>query len=124
MLKVMSRYQLTQDPPPLYVGFVNPGRTAGNMIFYTDLPGYSVVDRKSLIHALASKIFSGTGPYGFFTKTSESGLAYDNGIASDPHRKIIFYIADRVPDIPALLNLVNSTAATVADLHNSNIVDH
>ncbi len=104
MLKVMSRYQLSQDPPPLYVGFVNPGRTAGNMIFYTDLPGYSVVDRKSLIHALASKIFSGTGPYGFFTKTSESGLAYDNGIASDPHRKIIFYIADRVPDIPALLN--------------------
>jgi Zn-dependent M16 (insulinase) family peptidase len=124
MLKVMSRYELSQDPPPLYVGFVNPGRTEGSIIFYTDIPGYADVDRNSLIRVLASKIFSGTGPYGFFTKTSESGLAYDNGIATDPHRKIVLYIADRVPDIAALLNLVNSTAANVTDLHDPKIVDH
>src|SRR5260370_32820120 len=45
-------------------------------------------------------------------------------MARDPHGKFFFSIADRVPDIAALLTLDTKTAATVADLHNANIVDH
>ncbi len=122
-LKLRNRYRISQDGPPLYVGLVNPNRLNGSLVFYTDFPSYSETDRKSLVRVLASKIFSG-GAQGFFMKTTESGLAYNNGIESDPHWKVIWYSANRVPNIAALLKLVNSTASTATELQDSSLIDH
>jgi len=124
LLKVRNRYQVSHEGPPLYVGLINPNRLDGSVAFYTDFPGYTQIDRQSLLRVLASKIFSGRGLQGFFMKTSESGLAYDNGIASDPHSKVIWYSANRVPDIGALVKLVSSTASTATTLDDSSVLDH
>jgi Zn-dependent M16 (insulinase) family peptidase len=124
MLNLRNRYQIASETPPLYVGFVNPNRLDGSVVSYTDFPGYSETDRESLVHLLASKLFSGTRSQGFFMKTTVSGLAYNNNIISDPRWKVIWYTANRVPDIAALIKLVNSTASAVADPKDPSIVDY
>jgi hypothetical protein len=121
--KLGDRYPTLEEDPPQYVGFVNANRVDSNVVFYTDFPDYSQIDRPSLVRVLASKIFSGRGPQTFFSKTAESGLAYDNGIASDPRWKIIWYTADRIPNIAALIRLVNSTAST-SEVHDSTVIDY
>jgi len=41
-------------------------------------------------------------------KTWTAGLAYGNGVASDVPQQLLQYYADRIPDIPNLVQLVNS----------------
>jgi len=124
MLKLKNRYQNVDEGPPLYIGFVNPSRLDGSVAFYTDLPGYSETARPSLARLLATKIFAGNRSLGFFMKTTERGLAYNNAITSDPRWKDTWYSANRVPDITALLKLVNSTASSGADPRDSSLVDY
>jgi len=122
--KLRERYHQSLEGPPFFIGLVNPNRLDGSLVFYTAFPSYSDIDRPSLVRVLASKIFSGRGPQGFFMKTSEAGLAYDNGIASDPHWKVVWYTADRVPDIAALLKLINATASTAGGPNDPHMIDH
>lgn len=57
-------------------------------------------------------------------KTFESGLAYSTAMASDPRNKSLMYYADRVPDIPALVQRVNSFAAELPTLSNKLSLDY
>jgi len=106
------------------VGFVNPDGVTGNIIAYADFPGYVQVDHKSLVNLLSSKLLSGSGPHSFHMKALEAGLAYNSFLTSDPEFKLTWYYADRSPDIPSLLGLVESTAAKVSDLRDPYLVDY
>lgn len=95
-----------------YLAFVNPEHVTGSVAFYSDFPGFDQRDRKSLVTVLASKLYAGSGPKSLFMKTWERGLAYSNGIASDPSWRVIWYQATRVPSVPALLKFVDSVTSS------------
>jgi hypothetical protein len=121
--KLRARYPGFEDKSPWNIGFVNTDYAQGSVVFYGDFPGYAQLDRKSLVEDLASKLFAGRGPQTFFTKSLERGLAYDNGVVSDPKYRVIWYSANRSSDIPSLIDLVNATASK-ADLADLNPVDY
>ncbi len=124
MARLEKRYRLSQEHSPLYVGFVNPNRTGGDVQFSADFPGYGQLDRKSLVRVLASSLFSGAGPQSFQARTWARGLAYHNGIFNDPGGKRIWYYADRSPDIASLITFVNETASTALDSSDLSVVDY
>jgi Zn-dependent M16 (insulinase) family peptidase len=124
MARLEKRYSLSPEHSPLYVGFVNPNRTGGDVEFSADFPSYGQLDRKSLVRVLASGLFSGAGPQSFQARTWTRGLAYHNGIFNDPGTKRIWYYADRSPDIASLIAFVNEMAATALDSSGPSIVDY
>jgi hypothetical protein len=124
MAKLEKRYGLSHVPFPWYVGFVNPDGLTGNTIFYSDFLGYDQLDHKSLVQAVASKLLSGDGPQGLYKKARETGLAYGNSLTSDPSFRLIWYYADRSPDIPSLIELANSVVAKISDLHDPFLVEY
>ena len=76
-----------------------------------------------VLHLLSSKIVSGTGPHTLFMKTIESGLAYTNSVGSEPRLKLLYYYADHVPDIGALVTLANSVATGIPQLEDDSLLD-
>jgi len=120
--KLEQRYGVSSRGFPLYVGFTNPSGITANVTFYSDFPGYSQLDRGSLVRVLSSKLLAGSGPQSLYMKTWESGLAYDDGILSDPARKLISYYANRVSDIPSLLNLLDSLVLQIGNLQDKSLV--
>lgn len=122
--KLEARYGSSGEQYPLYAGLVNSDGITGNVIFYSDFPDFRQLDRESLVQVLASKLLSGDGPQSIYAKTVETGLAYDDGIIGRPGLKILWFYANRIPDIPALMNLVNSVAAHLPDLSDPFLVDY
>lgn len=122
--KLKTRYPSASMAAPWHVGFVNPNGTAGSAIFYGDTPGYSQLDRRSLVHVLASNLFSGNGPQGFYIKAREAGLAYGISLTVDPGFRLTWFYADRSPDLPSLVNLSNSTAARAPDFRDDMLLDY
>ena len=119
-----KRYGLSGDDFPWYVGLADPQSVTGSMVFYADFPGYSQLDRKSLLQVLSSKLASGTGPHTSFMKSREDGLAYDSSITSDPSLKLIWYYAERSSDISSLIDLVNSTVEKIPSLRDEFLIDY
>jgi len=124
MDNVRRRYNLGGSEFPWYVGLEDPRNTTANMVFYADFPGYSQLDRQSLLRELSSKLVSGSGPQTVYTKIEEDGLAYGSSISSDPRLRLLRYYAARSPDIPSLVNLVNSIAAAIPQLHDESLIDY
>ncbi len=122
--KLGARFDVAGEHFPSYVGLVNADGITGNVIFYSDFPDYLQLDRESLLQTLSSKLLSGDGPQTIYAKTVATGLAYDDGIISDHGLKILWFYANRTPDIPALMNLVNSVAAHLPDLKDPFLVDY
>jgi hypothetical protein len=109
---------------PWYVGLDDPRNTTASVIFYADFPGYSHLDRKSLVQLLSSKLLSGSGPHTIFMKAEEDGLAYGSSVSSDPSLKLLRYYAGRSPDIASLINLVNSIVTMIPQLHDEALIDY
>jgi Zn-dependent M16 (insulinase) family peptidase len=124
MDNVRRRYNLGGLEFPWYVGLEDPRNTTANMVFYADFPGYSQLDHQSLLRALSSKLVSGSGPQTVYAKIEEDGLAYGSSISSDPRLRLLRYYAARSPDIPSLVNLVNSIAAAIPQLHDESLIDY
>jgi Zn-dependent M16 (insulinase) family peptidase len=124
MMKLGQRYHLQNRDFPWYVGLVNSDAINGDMVFYSDLPGHAHLDRDSLIKILSSKIFAGTGPGSFYIKTREAGLSYAILLTSNPAFKLLWDYADRSPDIPALVALLNKVAENGSNLQDPLIVDY
>ena len=122
--RIEKRVGASGNDFPWYVGLVDANNINGGVVFSADFPGYERSDRQSLINLLATKIASGTGPHTFFMKTIESGLAYSNSIGSDPRNRLLMYYADRVPDIAALVQFVNSAAASIPNLNSPSLIDY
>jgi Zn-dependent M16 (insulinase) family peptidase len=124
MQNVEKRYGPSEDDYPLYVAVEDPRSTTASLVFYADFPGYSEVDRKSLLQVLSSKLISGGGPHSLFMKSWEDGLAYSTSVASDPGYRFIRFYADRVPDIPSLVELINSIAEGIPSIRDQSLVDY
>jgi hypothetical protein len=122
--KIGARYGLAGEQYPSHVGLVNADGITGNVIVYGDFPDYRRLDRESLVRVLSSKLLSGAGPQSVYAKTVETGLAYDDGIISNPGLKLLWFYANRTPDIPALMTLVNSLAAHLPELNDPFLVDY
>ncbi len=122
--KLNARYGPSGEIYPSYVGLVNADAIAGNVIFYSDFPGYLQLDRESLMRVLSSQLLAGSGPQSIYAKTVETGLAYDDGIVSRPGLKILWFYANRTLDIPALMMRVNSVAEHLPDLSDPFLVDY
>src|SRR5258708_593139 len=123
-VSLQRRYHVSPEQRPLYLGFQNPNLAGATVAFYSHFPGYTQLDRKTLMGVVASSLFAGGGPHGFFNKTWAAGLAYNNSIASSPAGKMIWYYANKSPDIPSLIKLVNSIASGTQDLKDPSLVDY
>jgi len=121
---LQRRYHVSSEQRPLFLSLINPALPGGVTMFYSKFPGYSQLERKELLRTVASKLFSGAGPHSFFVKTWAAGLAYSNGIGQYPAAKLIWYYAERSPDLPSLIKLVNSMASGTQELQDPRIVDY
>jgi len=63
-------------------------------------------DRQVLLGFLASRLYSGGGAHGVFSKTIAAGLAYSNGISGSTRSGLLRYYAERVPELPQTLKFV------------------
>jgi Zn-dependent M16 (insulinase) family peptidase len=123
--KLEKRYQLSHQHAPWYVGLVNPSRRAGgDVAFFADSPGYAQVDRKSLVRVLAGKLGEGLGPESFQMRTHATGLTYHNYIFTDLSYQRTYYYADRSPDIPSLVRLVNQMASQILESNDPRLIDY
>jgi Zn-dependent M16 (insulinase) family peptidase len=124
MDNVLKRYHLASQDFPWFVALEDSSSGTANLVFIADHPGYSDIDRRSLLRVLSTKLVSGSGPHTFYTKTEEDGLAYGSSITSEPSLKMIRYYAARTPDISALIDLVNSVAGRIPELADPSLIDY
>jgi Zn-dependent M16 (insulinase) family peptidase len=124
MENLRRRNNLDSTGFPWYVGLEDSRNTTANVVFYANFPGYSQVDRKSLLQVLSSKLVSGSGPHTIFMKAEEDGLAYGSSVSSDPSLRFLRYYAGRSPDVSSLIELVNSIASTIPQLRDESLIDY
>ena len=67
------------------------------------LTEYSDTSRDAILNFLTSKLYTGGGAHSVFNKTIGAGLAYSNGIGSNPSSGLISYYAERTPELPQTL---------------------
>jgi len=124
IVNLKQRYNLAQTEFPWYVGLENPRDTTASMLFFADFPGYTQLDRSSLLKVLSSNLAAGSGPHTFFMKTQEDGLADGSSVYSDPRLRALHYFAARSPDIASLIHLVNSVAQNIPGLQDPSLIDY
>lgn len=97
----------TSNSEPVYVGLLAPNMTGG--VFMNDAPLASYSDaanREKLLDFLASKLYGGGGAHSVFSRTIGAGLAYSNGVNSNPGSGWFSYYAERTPELPQTLQFV------------------
>jgi hypothetical protein len=88
---------------PVYVGLMAPNMSGGVMMNSARLTDYSETSREAILNFLASKLYTGGGAHSVFNKTIGAGLAYSNGIGSSPASGLMYYYAERTPELPQTL---------------------
>jgi hypothetical protein len=91
---------------PVFVGLVHPNTQGG--VILNSAPGTSYADgeREALLRYLAMQLYGGGGAHGIFMKTWGAGLAYSNGLSSNPAAGRVAYYAERCPELPQTLQFV------------------
>jgi Zn-dependent M16 (insulinase) family peptidase len=85
---------------PVYVGLMAPNMASGVMMNSASLVTYADTSQDKILDFLASKLYSGGGAHSVFSKTIGAGLAYSNGISSNPATGLMGYYAERTPELP------------------------
>ena len=88
---------------PVYVGLMAPNMSGGVMLNSATLTDYTDLSRDAILNFLTSKLYSGGGAHSVFNKTIGAGLAYSNGIGSNPATGLMSYYAERTPELPQTL---------------------
>ena len=88
---------------PIYVGLMAPNMSGGVMMNSARLTEYADTSRDAILNFLASKLYTGGGAHSVFNKTIGAGLAYSNGIGSNPASGLMQYYAERTPELPQTL---------------------
>jgi hypothetical protein len=91
---------------PVYVGLVNESTRAGVIMNAVKATSYSDTDRESLLRFLAARLYGGGGAHSLFMKTWGAGLAYSNGVGSNPAQGRLAYYAERCSDLAETLRFV------------------
>jgi Zn-dependent M16 (insulinase) family peptidase len=106
LVKSRLRQRMPSAVDPVYVGLVNQNTGSGVFLNSAPLAGYGDTGREPLLQYLASKLYGGHGAHGVFMKTWGAGLAYSNGIGSNPSSGRESYYAERCPELPQTLKFV------------------
>ncbi len=91
----------------VYVGLLAPNMSGG--VFVNDAPLASYADagdREKMLDFLASKLYGGGAAHSVFSRTIGAGLAYSNGVGSNPASGLFRYYAERTPELPQTLRFV------------------
>jgi Zn-dependent M16 (insulinase) family peptidase len=88
---------------PVYVGLLAPNMASGVMMNSATLTEYADTSRDGILNFLTSKLYTGGGAHSVFNKTIGAGLAYSNGIGSNPATGLMSYYAERTPELPQTL---------------------
>ena len=88
---------------PVYVGLMAPNMSGGVMMNSATLTAFTDTSRDAILDFLTSKLYTGGGAHSVFNKTIGAGLAYSNGIGSNPATGLILYYAERTPELPQTL---------------------
>jgi Zn-dependent M16 (insulinase) family peptidase len=122
--KLTKRYPSFSTQYPWYLALRHEEAGTGGAVFTAVSPGYGEVDRDSLIKFLASKRLSGAGPESLYMRTWEVGLAYNNGLISNPRSQLTTYYADRSPDLVNLVEFVNSIVGQLKSVQGGKEIDY
>jgi hypothetical protein len=63
-------------------------------------------DQDRLLDYLATRLYSGGGAHGVFSKTVAAGLAYSNGLRGSVSAGRVGYYAERTPELPQTVRFV------------------
>jgi hypothetical protein len=91
---------------PVNVGLLNESTRAGVVMNAVKAPSYLDTDRESLLRYLAAQVYGGGGAHSLFMKTWGAGLAYSNGVGSNPATGRLSYYAERSPDLATTMRFV------------------
>jgi hypothetical protein len=91
---------------PVYAGLLNESTRAGVVMNGAKATSYFDTDRESLLRFLAARLYGGGGAHSLFMKTWGAGLAYSNGIGSNPAQGRLSYYAERCSDLAETLRFV------------------
>jgi hypothetical protein len=83
------------------VGLHAPNKQGGVII--TSVPSVhfaDAADKEKQLDYLATRLYSGGGSHGIFSKTVGAGLAYSNGMRGSVSAGRIGYYAERTPELP------------------------
>lgn len=99
--QVLGRFSTkVADKMITYAGLMAPNMPGGVVMNSAPLTPYSDTSRDGILNFLASKLYSGGGAHSVFSKTIGAGLAYSNGISSNPASGLMSYYAERTPEMP------------------------
>jgi Zn-dependent M16 (insulinase) family peptidase len=96
----------TGTPAPAFYGLVHNAGTSGVFVLSAKAAGLEDVDDATLTGELAARVFGGSGAHAFFMKTWGAGLAYSNGLSTNPNEGRINYYAERCPDLVRTISFV------------------
>jgi Zn-dependent M16 (insulinase) family peptidase len=98
-----------RDPQaaPVHVGLYAPNKQGGVIITSVPSADYSdASDRDRQLDFLSSRLYSGYGSHGVFSKTVGAGLAYSNGLRGNVAGGRVGYYAERTPELPQTVRFV------------------
>lgn len=102
--RVKTRNNTAENP--VFVGLMAPNMAGGVFINEVPFVGYADTDREKLLDYLASKLYAGSAGHSVYAKTIGAGLAYSNGVLSDPGNGLFKYYAERTPELPQTLSYI------------------
>ncbi|MES2958949.1 MAG: hypothetical protein V4792_12220 [Pseudomonadota bacterium] len=100
-------HQRGAEASPLHVGLHAPNKQGG--VILTSVPSVhfaDAADKDKQLDYLATRLYSGGGSHGVFSKTVGAGLAYSNGLRGSISSSRIGYYAERTPELPQTVRFV------------------
>ena len=109
---------------PIFYGLVHNAGTSGVFLLSAKAGGLDDVGEDTLSGELAARVFGGSGAHAFFMKTWGAGLAYSNGIATNPGEGRISYYAERCPDLVQTISFVTGLVKDAASLDDPYLAEY
>jgi hypothetical protein len=109
---------------PVHYGLVNNTGDSGVFVNSAKAGGYDDLDDATLTAELASRVFGGGGPHGFFMKTWGAGLAYSNGLRENPAESRVNYYAERCPDLVQTMTFVTGLVRDAKSLDDPYLAEY
>jgi Zn-dependent M16 (insulinase) family peptidase len=109
---------------PLCYGLVHNAGTSGVFVLSAKAAGLDDVGEATLTDELAARVFGGSGAHAFFMKTWGAGLAYSNGLSTNPNEGRINYYAERCPDLVQTITFVTGLVKDAASLADPYLAEY
>ena len=94
----------------VHLALVNDSSPSASHVIPAPGPDYRARRGEDALDYLAAGVFGGSGPASFFLRTWGAGLAYGNGLSTNPRSGRTAYYADRCPDPVETIRFVGGLA--------------